>query len=188
MLFAAGRLQEAEAQYLEALALNPAMEAQINTDLAFLLILQQRFGEALALISEYAAGEARDQGLALAYHGLGRESEANSAFDRLVATPGADAAFRTAEVHAFRGDVAESFKWLATAHTRVGTPEVHPRHFPLLIQMCWSPFLAPLHSDARWEQWLADVRALKRIPVRSSATSGLQARMRQVLKLENDSD
>jgi len=62
---------------------------------------------------------------------------------------------RIAEVHAYRGDADESFRWLALA-TRPTDPEgarlPAARNF---WEIRASPLLASLHADPRWAAWLS---------------------------------
>lgn len=157
LLLRTDRLEEAKTQYLQAMALNPTDPSfDHRADIGAALILQQRFGEALTLVEEWPANEARDQLLAMVYHALGRDVEANAALERLTATPGLSAAVRAAEVYAYRGAVNESFNWLARAYDKVDIERRRSEHWGWLVQMRWSPFLKPLHADPRWHQWLAD--------------------------------
>ena len=114
------------------------------------LVLQQKFDAALTLIDQSAPGSDRQQGLAVVYHALGRTAEADAALARLTALSATADPFRLAEVHAYRGNVDEAFKWLALA-----SGPADPRRGLLpgersLWQIRASPFLAPLHADPRW--------------------------------------
>jgi TolB-like protein/DNA-binding winged helix-turn-helix (wHTH) protein/tetratricopeptide (TPR) repeat protein len=156
-LFDAGRFDEAEVEYLNALELNPEMADQINDSLVQTLVLQQQCEEAGILIQQLPEGIARDQGMAIVHHVRGQEVEANAAIERLRADPGVEPATRLAELYAFRGDLDESFKWLASATDRILDTGRNSWDWQYLKAMLTSPFLRPLHDDPRWESWLADM-------------------------------
>jgi TolB-like protein/Tfp pilus assembly protein PilF len=156
-LFDAGRFDEAEVEYLNALELNPEMADQINDNLVQILVLQQQCEEAGILIQQLPEGIARDQGMAIVHHVRGQEVEANAAIERLRADPGVEPATRLAELYAFRGDLDESFKWLASATDRILDTGRNSWDWQYLKAMLTSPFLRPLHDDPRWESWLADM-------------------------------
>lgn len=156
-LFDAGRFDEAEVEYLNALELNPEMVDQINDSLVQTLVLQQQYEEAGVLIQQLPEGIARDQGMAIVHHVRGQEVEANAAIERLTADPGVESATRLAEIYAFQGDLDESCKWLASATDRILETGRNSWDWQYLKAMLTSPFLRPLHDDPRWESWLADM-------------------------------
>jgi len=152
MLYAAGRLEEARVELTRAFELSPGSNAEGT--LGQILVLQQKFESALAFIEQSAPGPAREQGLALVHHALGRTAEADAALARLTARSATADPFRLAEVYAYRGDVDESFRWLEIAARPIGREgRLLPgaRH---LWEMQASPLLAPLHADPRWVAWV----------------------------------
>ena len=159
-LLAAGQFAEAKAESVRAKALNPAVAPEIDIRLAFILIVERQFDEALAAIRQWPEGLDRDQALALVLPALGRDAEGKLAFESLVAAEGADAAIRVAEVHAWRGEVDQSFRWLETFRDKV------PRDTVSLMSANWvdtivlSPFLRPLRNDPRWEALFDEIRDL----------------------------
>ena len=62
--------------------------------------------------------EWRLQGLALAYHALGRKKESDAALAELIEKYHADWAFQIAEVYAFRGESDKAFEWLERAYAQ----------------------------------------------------------------------
>ena len=146
-LYLAGRFDQARAEWLQVREIGPELQPE---GLGLTLIQSGRFEEALAAIEKIPAGVARTQSLALVYHALGRKAEADAALEELVAT--AADPFLVAEVCAYRGDIDAAFKWLETddrkpaGHGPFGTPHWVKRK---------SPFLEPLHADARWSAWAA---------------------------------
>ncbi len=156
-LFHAGRFDEAEVEFLNALDLNPAMSDYINDNLVQILVLQQQCEAAGVLIQQLPEGIARDQGLAIFHHVRGQEAEANAAIARLTADPGVEPAARLAEIYAFRGNLDESFKWLDSARDRIYKTGRNSSDWQDLRLLFTSPFLRPLHDDPRWEMWLAEM-------------------------------
>jgi TolB-like protein/Tfp pilus assembly protein PilF len=153
MLFAAGRLDEARVQLLKALELSPGSPAAGTV--AQILVLQREFDAALEFIERSTQGRDREQGLALVHHALGRTAEADAALARLAALSATDDPFRLAEVHAYRGEADESFKWLARAARPLDSEQVLLCGARQGWEMRASPLLESLHGDPRWAAWVA---------------------------------
>jgi TolB-like protein/DNA-binding winged helix-turn-helix (wHTH) protein/tetratricopeptide (TPR) repeat protein len=156
-LAAVGEWQEARAQLERARELSPTLP-NVDADIARVLILQQRFDEALATVAAAPASPLRDQCLALAHHALGQSADAEHALAQLVKqSEGPDANLRIdiliAEVHAFRGDEDATLKRLAHALEHTGSDARLAQWFR--EEMHLSPFLRKLHTDARWQSLLA---------------------------------
>ncbi|HTD72166.1 MAG TPA: tetratricopeptide repeat protein [Steroidobacteraceae bacterium] len=134
-LFLAGRIEDAKMQFAKVLELDPTQPNQIN---AFAEILEGRYEQALRIVETWPEGGTRDHSLALIYHGLGRDEEASERLQGLKAAKTWDNNIRVAEVYAHWGQIEEAFRWLQKS------PEGLQ---PLLFA---SPFLKPLHEDARW--------------------------------------
>jgi tetratricopeptide (TPR) repeat protein len=88
-------------------------------------------------------------GLALAYHHLGRKKEADAALAELVAKCHAQAAFRIAEVYAFRGEPDRAFEWLERAYDERDSGLPYIKGEPLLKNLERDPrypaFLKKMH-------------------------------------------
>jgi DNA-binding winged helix-turn-helix (wHTH) protein/Tfp pilus assembly protein PilF len=138
-LFLAGRIQDAKTQFAKVLELDPTQPNQID---AFAEILEGRYKQALRIVETWPEGDARDHSLALIYHGLGREEEARQRLERLKAAKTWGNNIRVAEVYTHWGEIEEAFLWLQDSD--LNRPEDSQ---PLLYA---SPFLKPLHQDARW--------------------------------------
>lgn len=154
-LFLVGRFDEAKTEWLKVLELEPKRTGDI---VGFVLILNRQFDEALGLIQSWPASEDRTQCLALVYHGLGREADADAALETLIKSSGTSDPFRLAEVYAYRGEIDEAFKWLQTATEKHRDEPLRAgrRGQPWLMRL--SPFLKPLHTDARWDAWVASTQ------------------------------
>lgn len=155
-LFSAGRFDESEVEFLNALELNPEMKDQVNGNLVQILILKQQYQQAGALVRQLPEGMARDQGMAIINHSLEQEAQSNAAIERLAANPDVEAAAYLAELYAFRGALNESFHWLNFATDKSLGADRSPPEWQLLIMLYTSPFLIPLHDDPRWAEWVAD--------------------------------
>ena len=158
LLIAAGRLDEAMSEYRKVLDLNPDAGPDIRIDIVRILVLQERYDEATAMVSQLADGKFRDFGLALLYLTPDWRAEADAALERLAARP-EDVldSVRLAEVYAFRGMTEEAFSSL---HERRIALERHGAaawgwitYFQNELRV--SPFLVPLHADSRWTVLLA---------------------------------
>ena len=69
---------------------------------------------------------------------------------RLLSSPRLSSAVRLAEVHAFHGNTEEAFKALETAGARITPQSWSSPDGTWIEQWRFSPFLRPLHADARW--------------------------------------
>jgi TolB-like protein/DNA-binding winged helix-turn-helix (wHTH) protein/Tfp pilus assembly protein PilF len=157
-LAAVGEWREAGAELQKARELSPTLP-QIDADIARVLILQQRFDEALAAVAQIPAGPARDQCLALASRAPGQRIAADAALSRLVSlSTAADAdptiGLAIAEVYAFRGEGDEALKWIARTLDVTGPDAARTVRWAR-EEMMRSPFLRVLHADARWHALLA---------------------------------
>ena len=138
-LFLAGRIEDAKAQFEKVLELDPTQPNQIG---AFAEILEGRYEQALRIVETWPEGDARDHSLALIYHGLGRDEEARERLDSLKRAKTWGNSIRVAEVYTHRGEIEEAFRWLQNPDSN------HPEDSQPLLYA--SPFLKPLHKDARW--------------------------------------
>jgi DNA-binding winged helix-turn-helix (wHTH) protein/Tfp pilus assembly protein PilF len=138
-LVMAGRLDEAEAALRNLQELSPAPR-DIANNLAQVLILQGRFGEALELTGDMHDDADRLLARALAYHGLGRNSDSDAALRALNESVATGDPIRVAEVHAYRGESDDAFWWLQAA----------PDSDCDQSRIRYSPFLKSLHLDPRW--------------------------------------
>jgi tetratricopeptide (TPR) repeat protein len=89
------------------------------------------------------------QGLALAYHALGRNRESDAALKELIAKFQADSAFQIAEVYAFRGEADGAFEWLERAYSQ---------HDSGVTETKGDPLLKSLEPDARYPAILKKMR------------------------------
>jgi TolB-like protein/DNA-binding winged helix-turn-helix (wHTH) protein len=108
-LAAVGEWDEAIVQLEKARELSPTLPG-VDSDIAKVQILRQRFDEAFAAAARIPAGPQREQAIALGFRAPGRQAAAAEALSRLVALasgPARDSELQVAiaEVYAFRGEV-----------------------------------------------------------------------------------
>lgn len=150
-----GEWDEAITELEKARELSPTLN-RIDSDIARLQLLRQRFDEGLAAVERIPAGPARDQCMALAHRAPGQKAAADAALARLVALANGTnrdptVAVSIAEAYAFRGEEDEALTWVTRAmEQQVGRNWTRE-------EVMQSPFLRTLHADARWHTLLARV-------------------------------
>lgn len=154
ILAGAGRFEEALAEQRMALDLNPAYAPDFGLGVGFIFIAQHRLDEAQDLVRRWPDGIDKDTALAMIDAGLGRQSEADAALERLSGRPGAEPARRVAEVHAWRGDTEEAFRWLEKGRA-LGRADTLSQRGQWINDARLSPFFIPLRAAPRWERLLA---------------------------------
>ena len=142
-----GLLEEAEAACRRGLELNPARLGSHQV-LGRVHLIQGRFESALHEMRKDQHEVLRLVGLALAYHALGQQEEADEALNEFLKCS-TGWWYQVTEVYAFRGDLDKAFEWLERARTE------HDTGLGQLIKT--DPFLRNLHSDPRWNEFLAKI-------------------------------
>jgi TolB-like protein/DNA-binding winged helix-turn-helix (wHTH) protein len=150
-LAAVGEWEAASTEFEKARELSPTLP-KIDSEIARMQILLQRFDAAFAAAARIPAGSTRDQAIALGFHAPGQQAAANDALSRLLAQangPARDPALHVAiaEIYALRGNSDEALSWAQRA-VQMGDRSTRE-------EMMLSPFLRPLHVDARWHTLLA---------------------------------
>jgi tetratricopeptide (TPR) repeat protein len=148
LLFVAGHYNEAQAEFRELSAISPPLFPP-DTLIGQAMLLGGDPEGALRYAQTLPEGGVRAQLEALSYFALGRHAEADAALERLAATPSEFAAYRVAEVHAYRGEADAAFVWLQRAASAESDDcparECWPREWVVTL-----PLLRPLHGDSRW--------------------------------------
>lgn len=111
----AGRLQEAETAFKKVLELNPSHET-VHMYLSLIYLLQSNPKKALTEVEQLQSPNWKPYGLALAYHDLGREKEADEILADYIKKSGTVAAYQIAEIYGYRGDADKAFEWLERAY------------------------------------------------------------------------
>jgi TolB-like protein/lipoprotein NlpI len=141
LAYKTGDLDVAELHFRKALAANPMTDGG-HYMLGRILL---RRGDAEAALKEFQADvalDAKDAGLAMAYHALRRTGDSNAALERLVRESGETWPYVVAVVHAYRGERDEAFRWLDKA--------LVSRDSDFVASVRADPELAPLRSDHRY--------------------------------------
>jgi len=143
VLMHAGRLEESIQRYRHVLKLNEDYPG-IHMRLGQIFLLQDRPEEAMDIIKLERDSWWKDYAIPLALHSLGRHQEADKALASFKENH-PDGPFQTAEIHAWRGETDEAFKWLDKAYDERDSG---------LHEMLNDPFLSNLVEDERWPVFL----------------------------------
>jgi TolB-like protein/DNA-binding winged helix-turn-helix (wHTH) protein/Tfp pilus assembly protein PilF len=147
MLIAAGRFDEARAEFRNLLAIQQRPDPEIAVDLARMDLLEGRNEAALQAAASWPQGPDRDFVQAMAGRALRQEEAARAAEARLRQGSDPRNAVRLAEVLAHRGESDEAFRWLNLAFDRMGP---RPWLANQWMALDYSPFLLGLRNDSRW--------------------------------------
>jgi len=138
------RPAEAVAALRKALELAPQYAAA-HTWLSIVLLEQGRNDEALAEALQEPEEWWRLFAVAVIQHALGHQAESDQALHELAERYGDVGAYRVAQAHGARVEVAPAFEWLERALTQrdpgIFWTEVHP-------------LLQSLHTDPQWDIFL----------------------------------
>jgi tetratricopeptide (TPR) repeat protein len=143
----AGRYDAAIASLRTVLSLSPN-RAQAHSELGTALMLKGDATAALAEIEQEKSEIWRMIGLPMAYCALGRKTDADAAFNALIAKYEKDFAYNIAHVYAFCGDADKAFEWLdkAVAYQDPGLAEIVTENL-----------FDKIHSDPRWLPFLRKI-------------------------------
>jgi TolB-like protein/DNA-binding winged helix-turn-helix (wHTH) protein/thioredoxin-like negative regulator of GroEL len=168
-LLAAGRQEEALAAFRTALEMHSGMnpDAEIEIEIARILVLLGRFDDAATAAARLPAGKYQDQALALLGKAPRHRPEADAALARLEThvpapptnTPGHTTmdAVRLAEAYVSRGWNDKAFAALIGQRDALASSSESATYtWVLRIESRLSPFLKPLHADPRWAALLGE--------------------------------
>ncbi|HEX4384707.1 MAG TPA: tetratricopeptide repeat protein, partial [Myxococcales bacterium] len=142
--YAHGEKERARATWSRALEISPGHLFAVR-EMAFLLLLEGKPQQALALFRQTTPDWSKLSGEALAQHALGHRDLSQAALDRLTAQLGDVTAIQIAEVHAFRGEKDAAFNWLERALQSRDTG---------LARIKYRMLLGSLHADPRFDAFL----------------------------------
>jgi eukaryotic-like serine/threonine-protein kinase len=125
--------------------------AYLLRELGLALLLARRPVEARAAFERHPVPWMRDMGLALVEFTQGREEASRQALQRLVALGPAAPAYQLAEVHAWRGEPDQAFRWLEAGYAS---------RDPGMNYLLFDPLLRSLRADPRF----ATLRRKLRLP------------------------
>jgi TolB-like protein/tetratricopeptide (TPR) repeat protein len=144
---AAGRLDEAIAEFRTALALSPGrIGTQYN--IAEALLHKGDAAAALEALQLESAEVWRLIGTAMTYHTLGRRADSDAALAQLVTAGEASWSYNIAFVYAWRGEPDMAFEWLDKA-ARYKDPG--------LSEIAGERLFSSLHEDPRWLPFLRGI-------------------------------
>jgi serine/threonine protein kinase/Tfp pilus assembly protein PilF len=144
----AGQLEVAEKAIRKTLELNP-QRANAHQLLGRIYLARSKPEEALIEIQKEPDSVWRVQGLALAYHALGKKKEADDALAEYIEKFQNEAAFQIAEIYAYRGETDKAFEWLERAYKQRDSG---------LAQLKGDPLLRSLERDPRWTAFLKKMK------------------------------
>jgi tetratricopeptide (TPR) repeat protein len=147
-LYRAGRLAEAEAVTREGIRLAPTFVSG-HYYLGKILLVEGRAQEALAEMLKEVPEGAQLQGLAMAYHRLGRQAESDAALEAGIKETGNVLAFSVALAAAVRGEPERAFEWLERAYAQKDAE---------LFIVKGEPLLQAVASDPRYATFLRKMK------------------------------
>jgi len=156
MLYFGGYYEEAREKWMYAAALSPEHTQELNWSIGLTWIMQEKYTAADTMMQKVSPGARRDQGMALVHFGRDEKLEFRAAIERLSAGSDFDSAFYLTEIFSFKGDLDQSFLWLAEATDRVLAGDPMMLNMDNLQKLFICPFLAPMREDPRWPVWLAN--------------------------------
>ena len=146
---AAGRLQDSRLAFQHSAALNPLLGGHFGV--AEVLLIG---GDGAAALTEFElCPEESDRiaGRALALYALGRQAAADAALAELERRFADNGSFSVAMIHAYRGEIDQSFTWLERAYAR------KDRNLPSIMN---EPFAQNLRGDPRYDAMLRKMKLL----------------------------
>jgi len=137
------RLAEAKSAFTEALELLP-IGVQVNFRLGSVMLVSGDLDDALLQMNKEILNGFRLAGRAMVFHAMGDTSSADTELEKLIAI-GDEWTYEIAQVHAYLGNLDESFRWLHRAIDRRDST---------LSVMTGDPFLDNLRDDPRLDDVL----------------------------------
>ena len=141
--FRLGRLAEAKSAFAEGLELLP-IGAQVNFRLGSVMLVSGDLDDALSQMNKETREGFRLAGRAMVFHAMGDTGNAATELEKLIAI-GDTWTYEIAQVHAYFGNLDESFRWLHRAIDRRDQS---------LSLMTGDPFLDNLRDDPRLDDVL----------------------------------
>jgi eukaryotic-like serine/threonine-protein kinase len=147
-LCAANQPQQCLETRLRLLQLHPEYGG-VNHSVGIARMYLGNFAESLAAMQREANENYKLAGLAMVYSAMGRRAESDAALNSLIEKFASSDAYGVAEVHAYRGEVNEAFRWLDRAYRN---------HDFQMVFLKTDPLLRNLHDDQRFEALLSRMR------------------------------
>jgi len=144
-LCAAGQLQQCLQARLRLLELRPEFDG-INSSVGIARLYLGQFSAALEAMQREPRQDYRLRGLALVYLALGRRTESDAALNTLKEDFASRDPYGIAQVHAYRGEVDDAFRWLDRAFRE---------HDSGMLGLKTDPLVRNLHGDPRFQALLS---------------------------------
>jgi TolB-like protein/predicted Ser/Thr protein kinase len=146
-LCAANRLPQCLETRLRLLGLYPEYGG-VNRSVGLAHLYLGQFATALAAMQREPNEDYRLAGLAMVYLAIGTRAESDAALNSLVEKFAPIDAYGIAEVHAYRGEIDEAFRWLDRAYRD---------HNFAMVGIRTDPLLRNLHGDRRFQALLSRI-------------------------------
>jgi tetratricopeptide (TPR) repeat protein len=147
-LCAANQLQQCLQTRLRLLQLHPDFGG-INSSIGMARLYLGQFAAALEAMQKESNEAYRLCGLAIVYSAMGRRTESDAALSSLMEKFAASDAYGIAEVHAYRAQTDDAFRWLERAYRQ---------HHAGMLGMKADPLLRNLRGDPRFQALLTHMR------------------------------
>jgi DNA-binding winged helix-turn-helix (wHTH) protein/Flp pilus assembly protein TadD len=154
-LFDGGHYDEARSEWFDAVALSPESSSDLNWLIGLTWVMQKKFAAADMQMQQVPFGAERDQGMALVHLGNDDQAQFIVAVERLSSGTDFNSAFYLAQIYSFKGDLDQSFRWLAVATDRVQQADSRKMKLDQLRKLHTCPMLAPMRADPRWSKVVA---------------------------------
>jgi serine/threonine-protein kinase len=147
-LCAANQLQQCLQTRLRLLQLHPEFGG-VNSSIGIARLYLGQFAAALEAMQRESNEAYRLGGLAIVYSAMGRRPESDAALSSLIEKYAASDAYAIAEVHAYRAQPDDAFRWLDRAYGQ---------HHAAMLGLKADPLLRNLHGDRRFQALLTRMR------------------------------
>ncbi len=139
-----GLLDESQTAFRKCLELNPQYWGAHNR-IGCVYLAKGQPDSALAEVKQETEPFWQMYGLALVYHALGRNKEADDALAKIIEKNQNDSAYQIAEIYAYRGETDKAFEWLERAYDQRDGG---------LAEMKGNPLLRNIEKDRRYTAFL----------------------------------
>jgi TolB-like protein/predicted Ser/Thr protein kinase len=147
-LCAASHLQQCLQTRLRILQLHPEFDG-INSSVGMARLYLRQFTAAFEAMQREPDENYRLRGLAMVYWAMGRRNDSDAALNWLTEKFASRNAYGIAEVHAYRGEVDDAFRWLDRAYRE---------HNFGMLGLKTDPLLGALHGDPSFQALLSRMR------------------------------
>jgi serine/threonine-protein kinase len=144
----AGLLDESQTAFRKCMELNPQYRDAHNR-IGCVYLAKGQPDSALAEMEQETEPFWQMYGLALVYHALGRNKEADDALSKIIEENQNDSAYQIAEIYAYRGETDRAFEWLGRAYQQRDGG---------LSEMKGDPLLRNIEKDPRYAAFMKKMK------------------------------